>query len=333
MNSTIETCPHDARGFEEVSRSNSSQNLNVVIQQWIGQHPGCTVEIVEEADAPASSDIPFDLLLDRLLQELTPFDLNPWDVLGMNKTLLAMRDKKVLFGVSAPELQERGITFLTPQLHTLREAAAEVGNEMLANFITQVTDDSNVSRIFCKFFPPGSQINSSGWHQDQGSEEQLSWSRCLIYMTSGDDESEQPLHYISFRRAGGRQRHHVRLGFPHSLAMSGPLRCGEVYVGDVPVEFEHRGEPPVSTACCFVMDVASIAQALDDYQRYVGTCSREASKIIIPNDLATSCNYSVVDGKLHFMDVEEHAVWLRETGMTEYWVRGGEIFKEANLNG
>jgi len=326
-----ETSPR-ACALEEVSGSDSPQAVRSVVQQWMAQHPGCTVEIIDQADASGASDVAVDLLLRGLLQELTPFDLKPWDPPGVNKTLSTMRDKKVLFGVSAPALQERGITFMTPQLYAFREAAAEAGNETLANFLTQATNDPNVTTIFCKVFPPGSEINSSGWHRDQSNEIRQTLSRCLIYLTSGGGEGAQPLHYISFR-CSGRTDLNVKIGFPRSLAVSGPLRCGTVSIGDATVEFEHRGEAPVGTACCFAMDVASIAQALDDYNQYVDTCSHEPSQIIIPSDLRTSCNYRIVDGDLLFMDSDVHAAWLRKTGMDEYWVRGGEVFKESHLNG
>merc|ERR1719183_132334 len=115
---------------------------------------------------------------------------------------------------------------------------------------------------------------------------------------------------------------HVRVGFPRSLAMSAPLRCGTISAGARKFRFEHKGEPPISTACCFVMDTFSLSRFCDDYAKYMQGGARKASQIVIPADLHTSHYFCIVDGEITFMNRSSHAAWLEENGMEAYWTQG-----------
>lgn len=304
----------------------SPDALSVVLDDWMRSNPGCVVEVSQQPDMALSEGLSENSLVQGLLRELTAFDLDPWGPEGVNETLAEMRDRKTLFGVSAPSLREDGVEFLSPQVCSLRDAATAAGNGRLASFISQATLDPNVFRIFSKFFPPGSLINSSLWHQDQGDKDQQTWSRCLIYLTSGSEHDAQPLHYIAFR-AKKALGIHVRVGFPRSLAMSGRLRCGTVSVGNRKVRFEHKGEPPMGTACCFALDVESLNCFLEDYEEYIQELHLRPAQIHIPAELCTSHYYRVVEDEVQFMDPASHAAWLEESGLAEYWVRGGQVLK------
>jgi hypothetical protein len=317
-NSTEET---DASVLEAITLD-TAYDLGSVIRDWMKKHPGCLVEVIQQEDVPAAGS-----LVRALLHELTPFDLDPWGPQGVNETLAVMRDEKVPCAVSAQALREKGVNFLSPQVWALEAAASSANNKRLAGFILQARSDPNIHRMFAKFFFPGSLINSSEWHQDQASEEQLTWSRCLIYLTSRSEGMAQPLHYIEFRATIAPMMR-VKIGFPRALAMSGPLRCGTVQIGNHSIRFEHKGEAPRGTACCFALDAVNLSSVLEDFREFFQTQPAEPPDIVIPGNLCMSSHYRVIDDKIEFMDSASHAAWLKDTGMTEYWEHGGQALKK-----
>lgn len=307
-----------------------TRSLSLIIREWMDRNPGCLVEVHEQARPSHSTLLSTEVLVYGLLQELNPFELDPWGAEGVNQTLQLMRSKKVLFAVHTRSMWEKGVQFFSPQTHALGEAASEACNQRLANFISQTRSDGNVRRIFSKFLLPGSRINSSEWHQDQGSEDQQTWARCLVYLNSGHGGDDRPLHYIGFRLAD-QSGIDVRIGFPSALAMSGPLRCGAVVIDGEKVCFEHRGEPPLGTACCFALDIADMGKFSDDYRGFAQAVTRSVAQVIIPDDLCTSHCYRIIGDKIEFMDAADHEDWLVQSGMREYWQQGGEVFKRKPL--
>lgn len=308
--------------------SDVPQELSLIVREWKNRNPGCSVDIELDTHISTLCGLPVHSLVHGLLQELNSFDVDPWGPEGINETLKAMRDNQALFAVNSGSMWEKGVKFLSPQVDALGEAALKAGNTRLASFISQAISDVNVRCLFTKIFLPRSLINGSEWHQDQSNEDQQSWSRCLVYLSSAHEgDSSRPLHHTRFR-VGDESGFCVSVGFPRSLAMSGRLRCGTVPICSKNISFEHKGDPPVGTAACFVLDTADLRAFLKEYQKYGQDLDSGAFQLIIPDDLCTTDCYRIVNDEIEFMDRAAHERWLSETGYKEYWLRGGEVFKE-----